>query len=253
MAYSDNSQARLQLVWSNPLTAQKLGEKQAAERVSPHSSKWRKIVDSTSYKALVPLAGAIVAIIGAIYYTGWNLGSIQKDIGTLNGKIDGPEGINSKLSKLDQTVTDRLNNLDTKLNTRLDEGLREIRGYLWGMYRRQAISLGIPNPEIVPVRLSPGDQLARIIIDSKKPLVHLEYRVIRVTETTVTLEVNGTVGGITLENVQSLNVPLYPGDPIELTRVVYIKGMPRIFVVFLDRPTKDTAIFAVGPKTEARG
>jgi hypothetical protein len=120
------------------------------------------------------------------------------------------------------------------------------------IYKPQISALEIKDPQIAPIQLSklsaaapPDIQLTGL---NDGNTYHLEFKIEAVTKDSITFLVNGSIGGRLITDAKFTR-PFQVGVPIELDRIIFIPGMPKILLTILDFPTKDTAVVAVGEKS----
>lgn len=186
------------------------------------------------WSVVVTIVGAFAVLIGVIY------SNIQDRLLSIDTSIS---GIN---------ITERTQG----------ESLARLEGSFNGMDRRvtllekphyesKAKALGFKNPHIIPASLKTQATLDSQI-STGAGQHSLRYTILKYDRSTnmLTVSLSGQVGSVNLDG-NILDVKVEPGSMAELPTIVTGKGVPKIFVQVLDRPSPDRAILAIGQKTES--
>lgn len=170
---------------------------------------------------------------------------------------------NTKLEQIGQNVSDLRGRID-KLEERfgkLEQNLAKIQGKLGSLsdieYKETARSHGVQAYQIKPISLKESSPPQQVIVPISDPEIEsygLEIKIEKLTQDRVRFVMGGFLknkqGGVTIIGNNTIELPLKVGEAVELTRGVKIGGMPDLWMVVVDRPSEDTAIVAVGPKTQ---
>jgi hypothetical protein len=151
----------------------------------------------------------------------------------------------------------RLGGLETSL-ANLTGRLEPIFNQYYQPFKKIAVEKGYPEDglELIPVSLATPryERVGPPRIEYKGKngdiVYHVTYELIETTKDHLTFNLNGNVGTTEFKDVK-LIVPLKLNDPIELTSVIRVRGLPRIFIEVIALPSKeigDTVILATGPK-----
>ena len=159
----------------------------------------------------------------------------------------------------------RIDRLDDRLNEitktggpleKLDERLRKVEAGIAAIqveltYRPRAAALGLQNPDLKRVRLTPQAVFTTRTVTATGISADLTYTILRIAAGQIEIRIDGRVGNIILENTV-VNMPLRQG---ELTPIRFITGpgIPTLYIVVLDRPAPDEAVVAVGTVTSPAG
>lgn len=208
---------------------------------------------------LALVAGVIATLIGVGFFFGsWyiksdlqatlqivsaKLDTTITSIGSLGNKVD---GIEERLRKLENTFA-KVEERVASIERRLDE------------YRAKATSLGVPAPQdFRPVSLVPNSPPQQIISGSAGQVSYnLEFLLKKVTPEYISFVLSGTIKmpGTSMDLKDNReDVVLRDDAAVNLALIVkHMTGVeiPDVWVVIVDRPSKDKAIIAVGPKTSA--
>jgi hypothetical protein len=119
------------------------------------------------------------------------------------------------------------------------------------LYRSKAAALGFRNPTIRPISLAAQPLQQFVFNYPVKGDNQLELRILQITNDAIVFEVTGTAPNSQIKAVR-IAQPLKVGISVELTQGIHMEGMPHIFMIVLEMPSKDTAIIAVGAKELAQ-
>ena len=231
---SDMNQSKLKLVWVN---ATWLANRKRIKRnfstetdnpANPFVRGWRWLrVNGSAISALV----LFIAV-------PWYLGRLYVQLETADQALYGDDGLVKRVNGLRNDVT-------------------WMRGFVTGTYGEKAVAQGYRRDEvkILPVSFSRSQFTFKPIFQAEETAsgrlqYNLEVTLIRATREEIVLSVIRKFGSNDFAN-NTVKVPLIPGATFELTKEVYVEGMPRIFATTLELPTQETAIVAVGPKNSA--
>jgi hypothetical protein len=74
----------------------------------------------------------------------------------------------------------------------------------------------------------------------------IRYTFLEISRTSALIRLDGRLGSNTFDNVEAKFTLI----PDELTRIPFhFVGIPDIYITVLERPTPDSAILAIGPKS----
>lgn len=133
----------------------------------------------------------------------------------------------------------------------LKERLERIEGRVDTLFNRaKAIELGFKNPQIAPIKLTQASQQQIAGKTSEDIPYILKIKVQEITQDHILFAFSGRVDSGILEG-NTTSLPRQVGAGINLKNLVQVPGMPDLWIVIIDLPTKDTAIIAVGAKTFA--
>jgi len=231
---SDMNQSKLKLVWvnatwlSNRKRTKRNFSSETDKPVNPFVRGWRWLrVNGSAISALV----LFIAV-------PWYLGRFYVQLENTDQALYGDDGLVKRVNGLRNDVI-------------------WMRGFVTGTYGEKAVAQGYRKNEvkILPVNFSQSQFTFNPIFQTEETgsgrlQYNLEVTLIRATREEMVLSVIRKFGGNDFAN-NTVKVPLIPGATFELTKEVYVEGMPRIFATMLERPTQETAIVAIGPKESA--
>jgi hypothetical protein len=225
------SQPRLRLVWVNGLwlssrkNTKRNSAAETAQPANPFVRAWRWL----------RINGSAISAIFLFLAVPWYLGKFYVQLETADQALYGDEGLIKRVNGLRNDVT-------------------WMEGFVTGMYGEKAVAQGYKKNEvkILPVSFSQSRSMFKPIFQAEETAsgrlqYNLEVTLIRATREEIVLSVIRKLGHNDFAN-NTVKVPLIPGTMFELTKEVYVPGMPRIFVSMLELPTQETAIVAIGPK-----
>jgi hypothetical protein len=179
-------------------------------------------------------------------------GAILVEVGRLHGRFTTvEEAINGTSNKpgLEAQIGKVRDELRQKVAS-LEGEMKYVRGLLDGTLKKTALSKGFKDPTIQAVKLNQQEiQPVSYRAEGRTPY-NITLRIQRITKDKIEYRLDGKIGGNTFENtllVQSFKV----GVPINLTRPIYVTGMPNIYFAVLDVPSENTAIVVLGPRQTA--
>jgi hypothetical protein len=231
---SDMNQSKLKLVWvnatwlSNRKRTKRNFSSETDKPVNPFVRGWRWLrVNGSAISALV----LFIAV-------PWYLGRFYVQLENTDQALYGDDGLVKRVNGLRNDVI-------------------WMRGFVTGTYGEKAVAQGYRKNEvkILPVNFSQSQFTFKPIFQTEETAsgrlqYNLEVTLIRATREEMVLSVIRKFGRNDFAN-NTVRVPLIPGATFELTKEVYVEGMPRIFATMLERPTQETAIVAIGPKESA--
>jgi hypothetical protein len=234
-AVFDMSQTRLKLVWVNGTwlaSPKKTKENSTAEG----GKRANRLVRGWAW---LRLNGSAVSALVLFLGVPWYLGRLYVQLESADQALYGDAGIIKRVNGL-------------------HNDLIWMKGFVTGTYGEIAVAQGYQKDavKILPVRFSELQSAGQLLFQSAKSAsasfqYNLEIAVIRATHEEIVLSVNREIERSDFKN-DTVRVPITLGAALELTKEVYVEGMPRIFLSVLALPTQDTAIVAIGPKNSAR-
>jgi hypothetical protein len=190
-----------------------------------------------------------VALAGLIYWnTRNNFVSIENSIGELKSDTktaigDQKTDIGKRIDRLEDRIL-RLEypQFSSKAATAgLKPSFREFKSY-----KAKAESLGIRNPELMPVKLAHGFTIQTEGIFSDGTVYSLSCRFLKIEGDEVSFSLDGHVGTKIL-NGNVLGFSLKEGSRTPLTKAIESsRRVPQIWIAVLARPTEETVILASG-------
>jgi len=234
-AVFDMSQTRLKLVWVNGTwlaSPKKTKENSTAEG----GKRANRLVRGWAW---LRLNGSAVSALVLFLGVPWYLGRLYVQLESADQALYGDAGIIKRVNGLHNDLV-------------------WMKGFATGTYGEIAVAQGYQKDavKILPVRFSELQSAGQLLFQSAKSAsvsfqYNLEIAVIRATHEEIVLSVNREIERSNFKN-DTVTVPVMLGAALELTKEVYVEGMPRIFLSVLALPTQDTAIVAIGPKNSAR-
>ena len=234
-AVFDMSQPRLKLVWVNG-TWLSTPKKTKVNSSAESGKRANRLVRGWAW---LRLNGSAVSALILFLGVPWYLGRLYVQLESADQALYGDAG-----------VIKRVNGLHNDLIW--------MKGFVTGTYGEIAVAQGYQKDavKILPVRFSESQSAGQLLFQTAKAAsapfqYNLEIAVIRATPDEIVLSVNREIERGNFKN-NTVTVPVTLGTALELTKEVYVEGMPRIFLSVLALPTQDTAIVAIGSKEPAR-
>jgi hypothetical protein len=226
---------RLKLVWANGtwLASQKKTKgNSAAETGKPASLFVRGW-------AWLRLNGSAISALVLFLAVPWYLGRFYVQLEKVNKGLNGDAGLIKSVDRLRNDVV-------------------WMKGFVSGTYGEKAVAQGYRKDEvkILPMNFLESQSTGKLLFQAAETAsgqlqYKLEISVLRATREEIVVSVNREFERTDFKN-NTVKVPLTPGATFELTKGVYVQGMPRIFFSVLELPTQETAIVAIGPKESTR-
>ena len=230
----DMNQSKLKLVWVNATWLS--NRKRTKRSFSTETDKPANLL-VRGWRWLRVNGSAISALILFIAVP-WYLGRLYVQLENTDQALYGDDGLVKRVNGLRNDVS-------------------WMRGFVTGVYGEKAVAQGYRKDEvkILPVSFSQSQLTFKPMFQVEetaagRPQYNLEVTLIRATREEIVLSVIRKFGSNDFAN-NTVKVPLIPGVTSELTKEVYVEGMPRIFATMLELPTQETAIVAIGPKESA--
>lgn len=113
-------------------------------------------------------------------------------------------------------------------------------------WQRQALALGIKNPTIQSISLSPNQQFASTTQIQGKRTVKIQCTIVSLEQEKLVVEIEAWVdGGKTRGEKNYIFEPLSPGKVFDLMKNSRIRGVAAIRLAILSRPANDRLIIAM--------
>lgn len=189
----------------------------------------------------------LLAGLGTIAYAFFQY--VWKD---LNAKLDAGTTQVSKLHDSLDTITRTLQDHRVSIG-QIEKGLSSIEQRMLNLdrprYESKAKAAGFKNPQLVATRFAGNETVEpRTVLQKGENLI--QYTILKYNRSTNELSIrfDARIGTNRFDG-NILIVEVAPGQAKEVS-FIRGKGIPRIFVQVLDLPSPDSAILAIGPKTD---
>lgn len=258
---ADGNRQRLTLI-QGKLVAKKPKPAKASQTVNPggkgspsppslsSSSRFSSVLKLLSWAngndGAITFLAAVISV--SFFFGSWYMKSGLRE--ELKGYVD--DSLKEALNPLREDIR-KMGNAVEKLRAEVENVKGKLNIPFGIVYKSEASALGLKDPQVVPIQLSklsaaasPDIQLTDTLNDGST--YHLEFKVETVTQDSITFLVNGVIRGQPIIDARFVR-PRQVGIPIELDRVISLPGMPKILFTILDFPTKDTAVVAVGERS----
>lgn len=242
---SDRSHPHLSLVWSQGSILVKKNER-ATPQPSPlpsHGKAWHWFNENA---AVLQAIGAIVASVAVVIGVLWWFFSVSSRVGQVEEKLTRLENGLVEISAGIGKINERAIKLEGKFESFEKYVLPHFADQI---YKPKALELGFTDPQIVPLELVKSSEIP--LTDRGKSYT-LTFSLTEVGKDEMKFLISGTVGNVFINKV-TVRVPKQIGVPINLMEVIRnvtpVPLTPGLWVVILDFPRADTAIFAFGPRT----
>lgn len=113
-------------------------------------------------------------------------------------------------------------------------------------WRRDAVALGVKNPDIQVISLVPKQQFSSVTEIQGKRRVKIQATIVSIAQERLVVEIEAwTDGEKTLAESSYVIEPLSPGKVFDLIKYSRIKGVSAIKLAILSRPANDRLIIAL--------
>lgn len=234
--------------WGNNIVANKPA---APDSISKNIAKDSSNSANITHLSLPTWAASLICFLilslgsTVIYFVKYVRDELSEKITTVSGEIT---KVHTSLGESTKTLQDHRVSI-----AQIEKGLSSIEQRIVNLdrprYESKAKAAGFKNPQIVATRFTGNETVEpKTVLEKGKDFV--QYPILKYDRTTNELSVrfDARIGTVQFDN-NVLGVKVAPGEVQEVS-ILRGKGLPRIFVQVLDLPSPDSAVLAIGPKTD---